>query len=171
MSKANPVYFIYLLSDKANASRYLIASWNWYRRYLAQDLPERWEIVDSAQLAHSEKRYKQAGYRLFCPLNIRKEAVYQQILSSLKEPRRTPKQQAKYEARQARLQQEALLEAQKQQGLEQQYYQFLDLFRGLDKPRRQKAYRQLARQHHPDAGGSDEMFHVLESAYRQALKY
>ncbi len=171
MSKANPVYFVYLLPGKATQVRYLIAGWNWYRRYLAQDLPERWEIVEQEQLVQAEARYKQAAYRLFCPLNTRKESVYQQIQSSLKEPRRTPKQQAKHEARQDRLQQEALASAQKEHTLEQQHRKFLELFCGLDKPRRQKTYRQLARQYHPDAGGSDEMFHILESAYRQALKY
>lgn len=48
---------------------------------------------------------------------------------------------------------------------EQTYYEILDVAPDADMDGIRAAYRRLARLHHPDAGGSDEMFKRIGAAY------
>ncbi|HEY9841716.1 MAG TPA: hypothetical protein V6D23_14730 [Candidatus Obscuribacterales bacterium] len=165
MNRANPVFFVHALADEM----YLVASWGWHRRYLAQELPDRWEIVAREQLAARKAACSEAGYRLIHPLHTRRDAIYAQILAAQKPPPMTPKQRAKYEARQQRKREQEQAEAELRQRLAGQWDSFRQAFTGLGRDEIRRTYRRLARIHHPDAGGSPESFRLLEAAYREAV--
>jgi hypothetical protein len=171
MNRANPLYLIYQLPQSRIYPRphYLVASWGWHRRYLAQEPPDRWEILEVGQPSPVESEAIRAGYRRIHPLESQAEAIYQRIRQSQQQPRRTPKQQAKFEARQQRQREQARLQAEWEAALAAQQNHFRQTFAGLSSKEIQRAYRRLAREHHPDIGGSADSFRLLESAYREAL--
>lgn len=166
MNRANPIYFTYRLSDEA----YLVACWNWHRRYLAGELPDRWEVVPQGQPSGLVDQCKQSGYRPLHTTESRKQAVWEAIQQTQRQPRRSPKQQAKYEARMARKREQDAAQAQWLQKLGQLRQGFEQSFSGLSADDVRRKYRQLAREHHPDTGGDAESFHQLEAAYRAAIK-
>lgn len=166
MNRANPIYFIHALPD----NQVLVACWIWYRRFLAEDPPDRWEVVPREQLPAVEDKCRRNGFRLIAPLETRRQAVWQQLRKKPSEPRRSPKQQAKHEARQARKREQEAAEAEFRQMLSRQQNQFRADFSGLPEAEIRRKYRSLARHHHPDTGGSSESFRLLETAYREALR-
>lgn len=165
-SRANPIFLTHPLSD----GRYLLACWNWNRRYLADELPDRWEVITREQLAVKREAFQQAGFRPIHPLETRREQIWKQIQAAQKPPQMTPKQRAKYEARQARKREQEELESEYQRKLSGQSDQFRQAFVGLNQDGIRRQYRTLARIYHPDAGGSADSFRLLEAAYRAALR-
>lgn len=166
MNRANPIYFSYRLPD----DMYLVACWSWHRRYLAGELPDRWEVLPRDQSSGLMEQCRQSGYRPLHTTESRKQSVWDQIRQSQQQPKRTPKQQAKYEARQARKREQDEAHAQWQQKLGKLRMGFEQAFSGLSADDVRRKYRQLAREHHPDTGGNAESFHQLEAAYRAAIK-
>ena len=50
--------------------------------------------------------------------------------------------------------------------LDRNYYDILDLERNADDAAIKKAYKKAALVHHPDKGGSDEMFQAVNEAFQ-----
>lgn len=164
---AQAVYLTYLLPDQ----RRLVACWSWQRNYLSKALPERWEVVAAGEGSSLEADCQARGYRLIYALDPRKEEVWQQLLASQQSPQRSKRQKARQQAREARqrAEQERLAALRQQQ--QSQAQQMQAAFAQLQSAQAVKQlYRQLARQHHPDLGGSAELFQWLEQTYRVNLR-
>lgn len=49
--------------------------------------------------------------------------------------------------------------------LDRNYYDILEIERTVDEPAIKKGYKKAALVHHPDKGGSDEMFQMVNEAF------
>lgn len=165
MNRAAPVYLTYKLPDRT----VLVACWNWTRLFHSGAFPEVWELVPEGDSSDLEVACIAKGYRLVYVLEARKEAVWKQIQAVQNGPRRSRKQQAKYRAREEHKREQEAAQAAWLKKVHQEYQSFQMNFSGLDSQEIRRLHRRLAREHHPDLGGSSESFQALDKAYKEAL--
>ena len=51
------------------------------------------------------------------------------------------------------------------ESIDKNYYDLLKISKEADSDEIKKAYRKAALEHHPDKGGTDQMFHAIKDAY------